>query len=248
LFTVMTVGMAGVAGTILAAYASLLGERYLPYLLAAAFMSAPGGILMAKMIMPDDPEDTKAVENEKVEVAETFEEGVRPANIIMAAAQGAQTGVKLAVAVGAMVLAFVALVALANGLLGGFGNMVGIPDLSFQRLVGYLFAPVMFLIGVPWNEALTAGGLFGTKVVLNEFVAFIDLGQMGPAVLSDRSRAIVTFALCGFANFSSIAIQMAVTGGLAPNQRPVIARLGIRALLAGSLANLMSAALASLMI
>jgi len=248
LFTVMVVGMAGVAGTILAAYASLLGERYLPYLLAAAFMSAPGGILMAKMIMPDDPRDTDAVEDTKVEVAETFEEGVKPANIIMAAAQGAQTGVKLAVAVGAMVLAFVALVALANGLLGGAGNLVGIPDLSFQRLVGYVFAPFMFLIGIPWNEALTAGGLFGTKLVLNEFVAFIDLGKMDAATLSDRSRAIVTFALCGFANFSSIAIQMAVTGGLAPNQRPVIAKLGLRALLAGSLANLMSAALAGLLI
>jgi CNT family concentrative nucleoside transporter len=248
LFTVMTVGMAGVAGTILAAYASLLGASYLPYLLAAAFMSAPGGILMAKMIMPDDPADSGAVEDTKVDVAETFEEGQQPANIIMAAAQGAQTGVKLAVAVGAMVLAFVALVALANGLLGGLGNMVGVPGLSFQRLIGYVFAPVMYLIGVPWREAGTAGGLFGTKLVLNEFVAFIDLGKMDPATLSERSRAIVTFALCGFANFSSIAIQMAVTGGLAPNQRPVIARLGIRALLAGSLANLMSAALASLML
>jgi len=255
LFTVMCVGMAGVAGTILAAYASLLGAHYLPYLLAAAFMSAPGGILMAKMIMPDDlpgpdelPLEGGNSDDDQVDVAETFEEGEQPANVIMAAAQGALTGVRLAVAVGAMVLAFVALVALANGLLGGVGNMVGIPGLSFQRLVGYLFAPVMFLIGVPWNEAITAGGLFGTKIVLNEFVAFIDLGQMGPAVLSDRSRAIVTFALCGFANFSSIAIQMAVTGGLAPNQRPTIARLGIRALIAGSLANLMSAALASLMI
>jgi CNT family concentrative nucleoside transporter len=248
LFTVMCVGMAGVAGTILAAYASLLGAQYLPYLLAAAFMSAPGGILMAKIIMPDDPADSDAAEDAKVDVAETFEEGVKPANIIMAAAQGAQTGVKLAVAVGAMVLAFVALVALANGLLGGLGNWVGIPDLSFQRLVGYVFQPVMFLIGVPWKEAGAAGGLFGTKLVLNEFVAFINLGQMGPGVLSERSRAIVTFALCGFANFSSIAIQMAVTGGLAPNQRPVIAKLGIRALLAGSLANLMSAALASLML
>ena len=255
LFTVMCVGMAGVAGTILAAYASLLGAKYLPYLLAAAFMSAPGGILMAKMIVPDDPADSDAAEDAKVEVAETFEEGQQPANIIMAAAQGAQTGVKLAVAVGAMVLAFVALVALANGLLGGLGNWVvsrgGSPwfaDLSFQRLIGYLFAPVMFLIGVPWREAGTAGGLFGTKLVLNEFVAFIDLGKMDAASLSDRSRAIVTFALCGFANFSSIAIQMAVTGGLAPNQRPMIAKLGIRALLAGSLANLMSAALASLML
>jgi len=255
LFTVMSVGMAGVAGTILAAYASLLGERYLPYLLAAAFMSAPGGILMAKIIMPDDPPEPGklpleggAGNDEQIDVAETFEEGVRPANIIMAAAQGAQTGVKLAVAVGAMVLAFVALVALANGLLGGLGNMVGVPGLSFQRLVGYLFAPIMFLIGVPWSEATTAGGLFGTKLVLNEFVAFIDLGQLAPTALSERSRAIVTFALCGFANFSSIAIQMAATGGLAPNQRPVIARLGLRALLAGSLANLMSAALASLIL
>ncbi len=183
-----------------------------------------------------------------MQVAETFEEGERPANIIMAAAQGAQTGVKLAVAVGAMVLAFVALVALANGLLGGLGNMVGVPELSFQRLVGYLFAPIMFLIGVPWSEAGTAGGLFGTKIVLNEFVAFIDLGAMEAGALSERSRAIVIFSLCGFANFSSIAIQMAVTGGLAPNQRPVIARLGIRALIAGSLANLMSAALAGLML
>jgi concentrative nucleoside transporter, CNT family len=198
--------------------------------------------------MPDDPEDSDAAEDAKVDVAETFEEGVKPANIIMAAAQGAQTGVKLAVAVGAMVLAFVALVALANGLLGGLGNLVGIPNLSFQRIIGYVFQPVMFLIGVPWREAGTAGGLFGTKLVLNEFVAFIDLGKMDPATLSQRSREIVTFALCGFANFSSIAIQMAVTGGLAPNQRPVIARLGIRALLAGSLANLMSAALASLML
>lgn len=260
LFTLMVVGMAGVAGTILAAYASLLGPQYLPFLLAAAFMSAPGGILMAKIIMPDPIEpvmpptaEMAAAEAgsaaETVDIAETFEEGEKPANIIMAAAQGAQTGVKLAVAVGAMVLAFVALVALANGLLGGVGGWFGYPDLSFQQIVGYLFQPFMFLIGVPWNEAGVAGGLFGTKIVLNEFVAFIDLGNAsGPAAaLTERSRAIVTFALCGFANFSSIAIQMAVTGGLAPNQRPVIARLGIRALVAGSLANLMSAALAGIM-
>ena len=255
LFTVMVVGMAGVAGTILAAYASLLGDKYLPYLLAAAFMSAPGGILMAKIIMPDGapPEGHLPLEGgdapDKVTVAETFEEGERPANIIMAAAAGAQTGVRLAVAVGAMVLAFVALVALANGLLAGVGHWFGQDGWSFQAAVGWLFKPVMFLIGVPWHEAGIAGGLFGTKIVLNEFVAFIDLGNaQGAAALDARSRAIVTFALCGFANFSSIAIQMAVTGGLAPNQRPVIARLGLRALLAGSLANLMSAALAGLLL
>ena len=152
---------------------------------------------------------------------------------------------KLAVDVGAMVLAFVALVALANGLLGWAGGLFNQPDLSFQQILGWVFAPIMYLIGIAdWNQAQIAGGLFGTKMVLNEFVAFIDLGQA--TGLTDRSRAIVTFALCGFANFSSIAIQMAVTGGLAPNQRPVIARLGLRALAAGSLANLMSAALAGL--
>ncbi|MGB3739024.1 MAG: nucleoside transporter C-terminal domain-containing protein [Pontixanthobacter sp.] len=268
LFTLMTVGMAGVAGTILAAYAGLLGAEYLPFLLAAAFMSAPGGILMAKIIMPDDDDDDRDVvgnltlprgrisaegpaaiieagKAHEVEMAETFEDGQQPANVIEAAAQGAQTGVKLAVAVGAMVLAFVALVALANGLLGSVGALFDMPELSFQQIFGWVFAPVMFLIGIgDWHQAQVAGGLFGTKIVLNEFVAFIELGQV--EALTARSRAIVTFALCGFANFSSIAIQMAVTGGLAPNQRPVIARLGLRALAAGSLANLMSAALAGL--
>lgn len=317
LFTLMSVGMAGVAGTILAAYASFIGTEAVPFLLAAAFMSAPGGILMAKIIMPDMPEKlardhtigaaaaararktqamteaTRVVmydENgeevelpqarisavgpasiveggakaDEVSAAETFEEGQRPANIIEAAAQGTQTGVKLAVAVGAMVMVFVALVALANGMLAGIGGGVvniaanfGAPfdpqvaawleTISFQRLLGYLFAPVMFLIGISdWEQAQIAGGLFGTKIVLNEFVAFIDLGKLETGALTERSRAIVTFALCGFANFSSIAIQMAVTGGLAPNQRPVIAKLGLKALAAGSLANLMSAALASL--
>jgi CNT family concentrative nucleoside transporter len=318
LFTLMAVGMAGVAGTILAAYASFIGEEAVPFLLAAAFMSAPGGILMAKIIMPDEAtlakrydigiatvavqrargkvnalaEATRVVmydENgqeielpqarisavgpasltetgkaDEVSAAETFEEGQRPANIIEAAAQGTQTGVKLAVAVGAMVMVFVALVALANGMLAAIGSglvqladQLGTPlspgaatwleTVSFQKLLGYVFAPVMFLIGIAdWDQAQIAGGLFGTKIVLNEFVAFIDLGAMSDGQLTERSRAIVTFALCGFANFSSIAIQMAVTGGLAPNQRPVIAKLGLKALAAGSLANLMSAALASL--
>ena len=242
LFLVMTSGMAGVAGTILAAYASM--GIQIDYLLAASFMSAPGGILMAKIIMPDDPANP---EIDPVLLTDASHDEEKPANIIMAAAQGAQTGVKLAVAVGAMVLAFVALVALANGLLGGVGGWFGYPDISFQSLLGLAFQPVMFLLGVPWAEANIAGGMFGTKDVLNEFVAFIALGQAGSA-LSPLSVAIVTFALCGFANFSSIAIQMAVTGSLAPNQRPMIARLGIKALVAGSLANLMSAALAGLLL
>jgi len=260
LFTVMTSGMAGVAGTILAAYASM-GIK-IEYLLAASFMAAPGGILMAKIIMPD----TRTLTEEDAVVATpaggtiALPEGVpgeplpdathdeeKPANIIMAAAQGAQTGVKLAVAVGAMVLAFVALVALANGILGGIGGWFGYPDLSFQAILGRIFQPVMYLLNVPWNEAGAAGGFFGEKIVLNEFVAYIDLGKM-QAGLSPHTVAVVTFALCGFANFSSIAIQMAVTGSLAPNQRPMIAKLGLRALAAGSLANLMSAALAGILI
>ncbi|WP_394647357.1 NupC/NupG family nucleoside CNT transporter [uncultured Sphingomonas sp.] len=275
-FTVMTSGMAGVAGTILAAYASM--GISIDYLLAASFMAAPGGILMAKIIMPervmppegelplgDVPDEARQIALAEARISgrgpaallpegtpgeplpEATHDEEKPANIIMAAAQGAQTGVKLAVAVGAMVLAFVALVALANGLLGAIGGWFGLPGLSFQGLLGYVFQPVMFLLNVPWNEAGIAGGLFGEKIVLNEFVAYIDLGKQA-ASLSPRTIAVVTFALCGFANFSSIAIQMAVTGSLAPNQRPTIARLGLRALAAGSLANLMSAALAGLLI
>ena len=263
LFAVMTVGMAGVAGTILAAYASLLGPQALPYLLAASFMAAPGGLLMAKIMMPDEIAASGELplgddaEDEAIKVAEHDLEEERAANLIMAAATGASTGVKIAVAVGAMVLAFVALVALANGLLGGLGNWIyelsghagwaqWFAGLSFQKIIGSMFAPVMYLLGISWNEAVAAGGLFGTKVVLNEFVAFIDLGQMKD--LAPRTVAIITFALCGFANFSSIAIQMAATGSLAPTQRPMIAKLGIRALIAGSLANLMSAALAGLLL
>ncbi|WP_010184170.1 NupC/NupG family nucleoside CNT transporter [Sphingomonas sp. PAMC 26605] len=272
LFTVMTSGMAGVAGTILAAYASM-GIR-IEYLLAASFMAAPAGILMAKIMMPDEParqgelplgdhpEDNIQLAEARISgqgPAALLPEGTpgepmpqashdeeKPANIIMAAAQGAQTGVKLAVAVGAMVLAFVALVALANGILGGIGGWFGYPALSFQGLLGTVFAPIMVLLNVPWKEAQIAGGLFGQKIVLNEFVAYISLGTQKS--LSTHTIAVVTFALCGFANFSSIAIQMAVTGSLAPNQRPMIARLGLKALAAGSLANLMSAALAGLLV
>lgn len=265
LFAVMTVGMAGVAGTILAAYASLLGPQALPYLLAASFMAAPGGLLMAKIMMPDDLTTANGelplggdLEKEAIRIAEHDIEEERAANLIMAAATGASTGVKIAVAVGAMVLAFVALVALANGLLEGLGNWIvyasgnapwaqaWFADLSFQRIIGSVFAPVMYLLGISWHDAVQAGGLFGTKLVLNEFVAFIDLGKI--ADIAPRTKAIITFALCGFANFSSIAIQMAATGSLAPNQRPMIAKLGIRALIAGSLANLMSAALAGLLL
>ena len=243
LFCVMSVGMAGVAGTILAAYAAM-GIR-VDYLVAAAFMSAPGGILMAKLIMPDPP---GLARDDGAQPAMPLDPGEeRPANIIMAAAAGAQTGVRLAVAVGAMVLAFVALVAMANGFVGWLAALFGFSGVTFQSLLGYLFAPVFWLIAAPeWAEALRAGSFFGTKLVLNEFVAFIALGEAQG--LSERSLAVVTFTLCGFANFASIAIQMAVTGGLAPSQRPLIARLGIKALIAGSLANLMSGALAGIFV
>ncbi len=251
LFAVMTSGMAGVAGTILAAYAAM--GISVDLLLAASFMSAPGALLMAKIIMPDPlaPEDELPlgdnVEDEVVAIAEAHEAEERPDNIIMAAAVGAQTGLQIAVAVGALVLAFVGLVALANGLLGIVGGWFGYGSLSFQQLLGFIFAPVMLLLNIPWDQAQIAGGLFGEKVVLNEFVAYIHLGQI-KETLSAHSVAVITFALCGFANFSSIAIQMASAGSLAPNQRPVIAKLGLKALVAGSLANLMSAALAGLML
>jgi len=250
LFTVMTCGMAGVAGTILAAYASL-GIR-IDYLLAASFMSAPGALAMAKMMEPDAPRPN---EDQPAEDARPVKRGPEPvaihsdeaANVLMAAAQGALTGVKLAVAVGAMVLAFVALVALANGVLGAIGGVFGMPELSLQGILGNVFAPLLYLVGVPWHDAGVAGGLFGQKVVLNEFIGFISLGKV-QAGLAPATIAIVTFALCGFANFGSIAVQMATTGSLAPGQRPMIGALGIRALVAGSLTNLMSASMVGLIL
>lgn len=244
LFLLMTVGMAGVAGTILAAYAAVLGTDFLPYLLAAAFMSAPGGILMAKIIYPDEP---GMLGIEPAADLQHSADDSAPTNIIMAGAEGAQTGLKIAAAVGALVLAFVATISLANGLLGGLGGWFGYPDLSFQQLIGTIFAPIMYLINVPWSDATSVGGLFGTKVVLNEFVAFAQLADMREA-LAPSSIIVATFALCGFSNFGSIAIQFAVLGSLAPTQRANVASLGLRALLASSLANLLSAALAGLML
>lgn len=243
LFTVMVVGMTSVAGSVMAAYIAMLGSDVAPYLLAAALMSAPAGVLMAKLVTPGEEDE---VEPERVAVVEGNDEE-EPANLIMAAADGAYTGLKLAAAVGAMLLAFVSLVALANGLLGALGSGLGIPGLSFEGLLGHLFAPVMLLIGIPWDEAQIAGGLFGQKLVLNEFVAFLSLQEV-QATLSPRTVAVTSFALCGFANISSIAIQMAAFGSLAPNQKANVARLGLRALAAASLANLMSAALAGLFI
>ena len=240
LFAIMASGMAGVAGTILAAYAQI-GIK-IDYLLAASFMSAPGGLLMAKIIMPD-PKGAAIHSPEPI----MEDADHHPKSLLAAISDGVQDGLKIAVSVGGMVLAFVALIALLNGILSGVGGVFGYPDLTLQGMLGFVFAPVMFLIGIPWQEAITAGGLFGEKLIMNEFVAYLHLMAEG-GQLSPRSTAIMSFALCGFANLSSIAIQLAVIGGLAPNQRDMIVKLGPRALLAATLANLMNAAIAGLLI
>jgi CNT family concentrative nucleoside transporter len=242
IFTLMTTGLAGVAGSILAAYAQM-GIRT-EYLLAAAFMSAPGGLLMGKIFAPTPP-PAKAPAAEGGPVVVAVEE--KHDNLISAVFAGTQDGVKLAVAVGAMLISFVALIALCNGILGGVAGLFGYPDLTFQKILGWVFAPIMYLLNVPWSEAVAAGGFFGEKLVLNEFVAFADLSKTLHA-LTPHTQLVVTFALCGFANISSIAIQMGVLSVLVPEKLSAIARMGPRAVLAGSLANLMSAALASLML
>jgi len=241
LFAVMVAGVASVAGTVLAAYAAI-GIK-LEYLLPAAFMAAPGGLLMAKIIMPDE-EPHPVVEPDSPTLTE---EKPQHANVIHAAAMGARDGLMLAVNIGAMLLAFVSLIALFNGIVGLVGGWVGLEDLTLEKMLGIVFAPVMYLLSVPWSEAVTAGGLFGEKLILNEFVAFIHMGEMTEA-LSPRAEAIVTFSLCGFANISSIAILLGGLGSLVPEKRDLIARYGLRAVAAGSLSNLMSAALAGLLL
>ena len=241
LFALMTTGMAGVAGSILAAYAQL-GVKT-EYLLAAAFMSAPGGLLMAKLIMPDGPKPAFDAE-QRAEAADTHE---KPDNLIMAIFNGAEDGVKLAVSVGAMLVVFVALVAMANGILGGVAGLFGHPELTFEKILGWVFSPLMYLLAVPSNEVGIAGQLFGQKLILNEFIAYLNFSPI-QHTLTAHTQAVISFALCGFANLSSIAIQLGVLGGLVPEKRPLLARFGLKAVLAGSLSNLMSAALAGLML
>jgi len=237
LFAVMTGGLASVAGSVLAGYA-LLGVP-LEYLIAASFMAAPAGLVMAKIMIP---------ETEKSEVAE-FEMGKdqESVNVIDAAARGAGDGLKLALNVGAMLLAFIALIAMMNGMLGGVGKVFGFESLTVEGILGVLFAPLAFAIGVPWSEAVTAGGFIGQKLVLNEFVAYASFAPE-IASLSPKTVIVVSFALCGFANLSSLAILLGGLGALAPSRRPDIARLGIRAVAAGMLASLLSAAIAGMFI
>ncbi|KTF08827.1 MAG: NupC/NupG family nucleoside CNT transporter [Pseudoalteromonas sp.] len=235
LFAVMVGGLATVAGSVMAGYV-IIGVD-LKYLIAASFMAAPGGFLMAKMIVPE-------TETPKDNLADLdLNDDDKPVNVIDAAASGAANGMHLALNVGAMLLAFVALIALLNGLLGGIGGWFDYPTLTLQEILGYLFAPVAWLLGVPWDEAIIAGSFIGQKIVVNEFVAYLDFINYRDT-LSAHTQAIVTFALCGFANLSSIAILLGGLGGMAPSRRKDIARLGLRAVLAGSMANLMSAAIA----
>lgn len=236
LFAVMVGGLASVAGSVLGGYAAM--GISLEYLLAASFMAAPGGLLMAKLIVPETEPPSQQVED-----VIDGEDDEAPANVIEAAANGAASGVQLALNVGGMLLAFIALIALGNQILGGIGGWLGYPDLTLELLLGYLFAPLAFLIGVPWEEAIHAGSFLGQKLVLNEFVAFANLAA-DPQALSAHARAIVTFALCGFANLASIAILMGGLGMMAPSRRSEIARLGLKAVAAGTLSNLMSATLA----
>ena len=238
MFTVMVSGLASIAGTVLAAY-SMLGAE-MRYLLAAAFMAAPGGLLMAKIVMPDD-EVVRSGERERF-VMEKSEHK----NIILAAASGTTDGLRLAANIGAMLITFVALIALFNGLVGMVSGWFGY-ELTLQKMLGWVFAPVMFLLSIPWTEAQAAGALFGEKVILNEFIAFSHLNDvLGDA--SPRTYAITTFALCGFANLSSIAILLGGLGVLVPEKRDLIGQLGLKAVLAASLSNLMSAALAGLLL
>ncbi|MCK2041994.1 NupC/NupG family nucleoside CNT transporter [Chromohalobacter sp. TMW 2.2308] len=236
LFAVMVGGLASVAGSVLGGYAAM--GISLEYLLAASFMAAPGGLLMAKLIVPETEPPSQQLED-----VIDGEDDEAPANVIEAAANGAASGVQLALNVGGMLLAFIALIALGNQILGGIGGWLGYPDLTLELLLGYLFAPLAFLIGVPWEEAIHAGSFLGQKLVLNEFVAFANLAA-DPQALSAHARAIVTFALCGFANLASIAILMGGLGMMAPSRRSDIARLGLKAVAAGTLSNLMSATLA----
>ena len=235
-FSLMTVGLATVAGSVLAGYAAL--GISLDYLVAASFMSAPGALLMAKIIEPEIQTGEKV---QDLHIKISYE---KHQNIIEAAASGAMQGLKLALAIGAMLVAFIGLIALMNGMLIGIGNFLSIDNLTIDLILGYLFQPVAFILGVPWQESGLVGGLIGKKIVFNEFVAFISLSDIQNQ-MSQKALVISTFALCGFANFGSIAVLLGGLGVLVPKRRPEIAKYGIKAMYAATLSNLMSAAIVS---
>ncbi|WP_120902910.1 NupC/NupG family nucleoside CNT transporter [Helicobacter pylori] len=240
IFAVMCVGMASVAGPVLAGYASM--GIPLPYLIAASFMSAPGGLLFAKIIYPQN-------ETTSSHADVSAEEHV---NIIEAIANGASTGLHLALHVGAMLLAFVGMLALINGLLGVVGGFLGMEHLSLGVVLGTLLKPLAFMLGIPWSQAGIAGEIIGIKIALNEFVGYMQLlpylGDNSPLILSEKTKAIITFALCGFANLSSVAMLIGGLGSLVPKKKDFIARLALKAVLVGTLSNFMSATIAGLFI
>ena len=234
LFSIMVGGLSTVAGSVLVGY-SLLGVD-MNFLIAASFMAAPGGILMAKLMIPEMARESKEEQNFKIEIE-------KHTNAIEAAAVGATRGMQLAINVGAIVLAFVGLIALTNSLLEGLGNQLNIDNFSLEIILGYLFKPVAFILGIPWSEAQLAGNLIGQKLVFNEFLAYATFTEEIEN-FDTKSQAIITFALCGFANFSSIGIILGGLGSMIPNRKSEIAQLGMKAVCAGFLANLMSAAIA----
>ncbi|MFM2199071.1 MAG: hypothetical protein RLZZ505_2503 [Verrucomicrobiota bacterium] len=238
LFAVMVGGLASVAGSILAGYVALGVD--INYLIAASFMAAPGGLLYAKLMKPE----TAMPHEGSLSFAEGDE---KPANLVDAAAVGASTGLQLALNVGAMLLAFIGLIALINLILGGIGGWFGHGALSLQEILGWCFAPIAWLIGMPWEDALKGGGLIGQKLILNEFVAYVQYVEWKES-LSPRSQAIGAVALCGFANLSSIGILLGGLGGMAPNRRAEVAKLGFMAVIAGTLSNLTSAAIVGLFV
>lgn len=238
LMALMSGGFATIAGGVLIAYAGMGIDA--GHLLAASVMSAPAALICAKLMVPEteQPETGGTVKAD-------FE--IKTVNVIDAATGGAADGLKLALNVGAMLLAFVALIAMLNGLIGWVGGLFGAEALSFQQILGWLFSPLAWLLGIPWQDAFSAGTLLGEKTVLNEFVAYAHLQEQTEA-LSPRTTTILTYALCGFANFSSVAIQIGGIGALAPSRRHDLARLGIRALVAGTLACFMTACVAGIFI
>ena len=246
LFAAMTLGMSTVAGSVLLAYVNLLGGGdFAGHLLTASILSAPAGLLLAKIMVPETELPATLPGAGKQDQGDRESRG----NIIDAAAQAAVSGMKLAAYVGATLIAFVALITMANDLLGGIGEFLGAPGLTLQALLGWILAPLAFLMGVPWQDAPAVGSLLGIKTVLNEFLAYQQLGEeIAAGQLAERSRLIASYALCGFANFGSLAILLGGIGGMAPERRPEVAALGLKSILAGSLASFMTACLAGLLI
>jgi concentrative nucleoside transporter, CNT family len=242
LMTVMTSGMAHVSGSIMAAYFAFGAEPR--HVLSAVIMTAPGTILVSKMLVPETEEPKTAG---KVVMNANEEEKEKHENLLGAIARGTGDGLHMALNIGAMLIAFLALIALVDGIFGGIHNHIGWFPSSLEGILGVIFAPVAWVIGIPWRDCHIIGNLLGTRMVLNELVAFSMLGPQR-AVLDPRSFTIATFALCGFANLSSIGIQIGGIGALAPNKKAELARLGFRAMLAGTMANLMSASIAGMLL